>query len=230
LKISCIIVEDEPLSSNILERYCSKHPDLELAASFPAAEPALEFLKTTETSIVFLDVQLPGINGFEFLDQLPFSPKIILTTSDTSFAFTAFQYHVTDYLKKPISYPRFEAAVAKAMSAGILQDAGKSGNDLFIRSEGKYVRMNYADILYIESMGDYVKYVTPTGEHITHNTLKNAFTTLDHQQFMKVHRCYIVRLEKVTDVTDKVLRVGTIEIPVSKNCKTELQQRLHINR
>jgi DNA-binding LytR/AlgR family response regulator len=90
--------------------------------------------------------------------------------------------------------------------------------------------MSYADILYIESMGDYVKYVTAAGDHVSHNTLKNAFATLDQQQFMKVHRCYIINLEKVTDITDKILRIGTIEIPISKNCKTELQQRLHINR
>jgi DNA-binding LytR/AlgR family response regulator len=213
----------------VLELFCRKHGQLVLLASFEAAEPALEFLKTTKTDILFLDVMLPGLNGFEFLDQLPFLPKVILTTSDTRFAYTAFEYQVTDYLKKPIAYPRFEAAVNKALDSGIPRpDTG--AEDIFVRSEGKFIRLNYAGILYIESMGDYVKYITADGEYITHSTLKAVESKLDNQLFMKVHRCYIVNLKQVKDVTDKILRIGNAEIPISKNCKTELQQRLNINR
>jgi DNA-binding LytR/AlgR family response regulator len=227
LKISCVIVEDEPVSRSILERYCDKHAGLELQASFPAAEPALEFLKTCEVDIVFLDVMLPGINGFEFLDQLPVSPRVILTTSDTSFAFTAFQYNVTDYLKKPITYFRFEEAIDKARESGLRPAAGK---DVFVKSEGKYIKMHYADILYMESMGDYVKYVTLNGDHLTHGTLKATEARLDAEQFMKVHRCYIVNLKAVKGVNDKMIRIGEAQIPVSKTCWPELLRRLNIAR
>lgn len=224
--IRCVIVEDESLSRGILEKYCAVHPELELLAAFPAAEPALEFLKTNETDLVFLDVMLPGINGFEFLDQLPLSPRVILTTSDTSYAFTAFEYHVTDYLKKPISHKRFEESVEKAKESGIGQ--AKNGRDVFIKSEGKYMRLQYADILYIESMGDYVRYVTDKGEHITHSTLKAVEAKLDEQFFLKVHRCYIVNMKTVTDLVDNMLQIGSRQVPISKSCRPEVMKRLKI--
>ena len=227
MKISCIIVEDEPVSRLVLERFCQKHPGLSLSASFPAAEPALDFLKTHETDIVFLDIQLPGINGFEFLDQVPFMPKVILTTNDTGYAFTAFQYHVADYLKKPFSYPRFEAAINKARDGGLAKKSNPP-EDVFIRSEGRYIRLNYTDILYVESMGDYVKYVTADGGYITHSTFKNAVEKLPGELFMKIHRCYIVNLKRVSDVADNHVWLGSTEIPVSKAVKSVLLQRLNI--
>jgi DNA-binding LytR/AlgR family response regulator len=210
-----------------LERFCEKHEGLLLSGSFPAAEPALEYLKSNETDLIFLDVMLPGINGFEFLDQLPFFPKVILTSSDTGFAFTAFQYRVTDYLKKPFSYPRFEEAVNRASRKAGANNPVPEG-ELFIRAEGHYIRLHLTDILYVESMGDYVKYVTTSGEHVTHSTLKNAGVKLPEQQFMKVHRCYIVNLKQVAGVKDNVLLMTHHEVPVSKPLKAELLQRLNI--
>lgn len=227
LKTRCIIVEDDAVSRTVLERFCEKHPQLLLSGSFPAAEPALEFLKNNETEIIFLDVMLPGINGFEFLDQLPVLPKVILTTSETGFAFTAFEYHVTDYLKKPISYPRFEAAIGKATGHAV---AAAQGEEVFIKSGGQYIRLSYTEILYVESMGDYVKYVTTTQEYITHSTLKNTEAQLPPQLFMKIHRCYIINLKQVQHIADNLAVIGNAKIPVSKAIKAELLQRLNITR
>ncbi|MBL7729044.1 MAG: response regulator transcription factor [Dinghuibacter sp.] len=227
MKTRCIIVEDDAVPRLVLERFCERHPQLELAGSFPTAEQALEFLQHNETDIIFLDVMLPGINGFEFLDQLPFLPKVILTTSDTSFAFTAFEYHVTDYLKKPLSYPRFEAAIGKAVGQPV---AAEQEDELFIRSEGQYVRLYFPEILYVESMGDYVKYVTAGKEYITHSTLKNTEAQLPPHLFMKIHRCYIVNLKQVGNIADNMAQVGSAKIPVSKAIKAELLQRLNIAR
>ena len=108
MKLKCIIVDDEPLARNFLERYCKKQGSLEVMGLFPDSETALNYLTGNEIDILFLDVEMPGHTGFELLDKLQYMPKVILTTSKTDYAFDAFQYNVTDYLKKPISYNRFQ--------------------------------------------------------------------------------------------------------------------------
>ena len=202
MKLKCIIVDDEPLARSFLERYCQKLGTLEVMGSFPDAESALNYLTCNEIDILFLDVEMPGSNGFQLLDQLLYMPKVILTTSKTEYAFDAFQYNVTDYLKKPISFNRFQEAVNKITESLINTIVKPTADDIFIKTEGKFIRLSYQDILYIESMGDYVKYFTQAKYYLTYSTLKAVEEKMNAKEFMKVHRSYIVNLRKIKDIQD----------------------------
>lgn len=231
MKLTSIIVDDEPISRSFLERYCEKIGNVTVAGSFPDSETALQFLQKNEIDVLFLDVEMPGDSGFQLLDKLIVMPKVILTTSKTEYAYDAFQYNVTDYLKKPFSYVRFQESVSKAFeSLNDKKDAVKADKkeDVFIKSDGKLTRLNYEDILYIESVGDYVKYCTPDKKYITHSTLKAVEEKMNNNHFMKVHRSFIVNLRKISNIQEYTLLIGSSLIPISKLLKTEVMGRLNL--
>lgn len=232
MNLTSIIVDDEPISRSFLERYCEKIGTVNVAGSFPDSETALQFLQNNEIDILFLDVEMPGDSGFQLLDKLVVMPKVILTTSKTEYAYDAFQYNVTDYLKKPFSYVRFQESVSKAYNSlndkkEPAQEAVKT-EDVFIKSDGKLTRLNYEDILYIESVGDYVKYCTPDKKYITHSTLKAVEEKMNNRHFMKVHRSFIVNLRKISNIQEYTLLIGSSLIPISKLLKTEVMGRLNL--
>ena len=228
MKPSCVIVDDEPLSRDFLKKYCEKSDLLDVKGTFPNAEEALNFLRSNEIELVFLDVEMPGANGFELMDQLPYMPKIILTTSKTEYAYMAFQYNVSDYLKKPVQYSRFLEAVNKVNETFRETTVEATKEDIFIKADGKFVRLVYDDILFIESMGDYVKYITTAKTYLTHSTLKAVEEKMDKNSFMKVHRSYIVNLRKIKDIQDYSLVIENKVIPISKSLKAEVLERLNI--
>lgn len=228
MKLSSIIVDDEPIARSFLERYCEKSGILNVVGSFPDSESALEYLNKNEVDILFLDVEMPGDSGFQLLDKLLVMPKVILTTAKTDYAYNAFQYNVTDYLKKPFTYTRFQEAIGKAAESFAEKKVPQKVEDIFIKSDGKLTRLNYEDILYIESVGDYVKYCTPEKKYITHSTLKAVEEKMDKVHFMKVHRSYIVNLRKIRNIQDNTLSIGDSIIPISKVLKTEVMGRINL--
>ncbi len=228
MNLAAIIVDDEPLSRSFLERYCEKNGTIDIAGSFPDSESAYIFLQQNKIDILFLDVEMPGDNGFQLLDKLTVMPKVILTTSKTDYAYDAFQYNVTDYLKKPFSYVRFQDAIGKAGETLIEKKPEPKTEDIFIKSDGKLTRLNYEDILYIESVGDYVNYCTPDKKYITHSTLKAVEEKMNSSHFMKVHRSYIVNLKKIRNIQDYTLLIGNSVIPISKMLKTEVMGRINL--
>lgn len=228
MSLSCIIVEDLAVAADFLNRCCEKSGMVEVKGSFPDVPKALEFLDSNVVDIIFLDVEMPGATGFELLDQLSYSPKVILTTSKTEYAYNAFEYKVVDFLKKPFTYQRFMEALQKAMTQPESGGSVPASDHIFIKCEGKLVRLNNDDILYIESMGDYVKFVTGDKKYITHNTIKNLEEKVNKQSFMKVHRSYIVNIKKIEDIRENDLFIRGIEIPVSKAHKPEILKRLNI--
>jgi len=229
MKLKCVILDDEPMARNFLERYCAKTPQLELLGSFGNAEEAFVYLKETEIDILFLDVEMPGDNGFELLDKLIYMPRVILTTSKTEYAFNAFEYHVTDFLKKPITYNRFLKSIEKAATSApdAATDEPKE-KDFFIKAEGKLIRLSYEDILYIESVGDYVKYFTASKNYLTHSTLKAVEERMGIHQFMKIHRSYIVNLRKIKDIQDNSVVIEGKVIPISKSLRQGVMQKLNV--
>jgi DNA-binding LytR/AlgR family response regulator len=228
MKLRCIIVEDEPLARSFLEKFCNRSGMLTVAGLFPNAEEALAFLKNNEVDIIFLDVEMPGINGFQLLDQLVYMPRIVLTSSKTEYAYTAFEYNVTAYLKKPIQYNRFIDSINKIRESLNNNTAEHNPEDIFIKSDGKFVRLSYEDILFIESVGDYVKYVTTAKKYITHSTLRAIEEKMDKRFFLKVHRSYIVNIRKIKDIQDHTLVIEGSVIPISKTHKAEVMERLRI--
>ena len=172
---------------------------------------------------------MPGLTGIEFLSAVSVLPQIIFTTSKTEYAFEAYQHQVTDYLQKPIDYSRFLLAVEKALEIQKQNDFYKAAaEEVYIREEGKYIRVSYDTILYFENVGDYVKVVTETGNHIIYSTLKNIAKKLNHTRFLKVHRSYIVNLSKIKDIDESSLVINRKVIPISRANRPLLMGRLNI--
>ncbi len=228
MKLQAIIVDDEPIARSFLERFCEKNGNLDVVGSFPCADTALQYLRGNEIDILFLDVEMPGSSGFQLMDQLQYMPKIILTTSKTDYAFEAFQYNVADYLKKPFTYARFQESMIKVADKEVVVKNEKKQDDIFIKSDGKFTRLHFQDILYIESMGDYVKYITATRHYLTHSTLKAVEEKMNRQHFIKVHRSYIVNLHKIKDIQDYSLVIEGKVIPISKIHKPDVMQRINV--
>ncbi|WEK35937.1 MAG: LytTR family DNA-binding domain-containing protein [Candidatus Pseudobacter hemicellulosilyticus] len=226
---SCIIVEDLQVAADYLTRCCEKSGQVKVQGHFTNVPEALSFLNQHSIDLIFLDVEMPGATGFDLLDQLAFHPKVILTTSKSEYAYDAFEYKVVDFLKKPFTYQRFQEAMDKLIA---LAEPGPpplpAADHLFIKSDGKLVRLNNDDILYIESMGDYVRFVTADKKFVTHNTIKNLEEKIDRAIFMKVHRSYIININKIDDIRENDLYIRGNEIPISKAHKGDILKRLNI--
>ena len=227
--LSAVIVEDLQVAADYLARCCEKSGLLEVKGHFPNVEAALQFLNQQSVDLLFLDVEMPGATGFELLDRLAYSPKVILTTSKTEYAYNAFEYNVSDFLKKPFTYQRFMDAVQKIVAPTADNHINSTATDhIFIRTEGKLIRLNNSDILFIESMGDYVKFVSADKKYITHNTIKNLEEKVNKQCFLKTHRSYIINVDKIDDIRENLLFIKGNEIPISKAHRSEVLKRLNI--
>jgi two-component system, LytTR family, response regulator LytT len=234
--MTSIIVEDIQMAADILRNFCEKSGLVEVKGHFLNVADALQFLDKETVDLIFLDVEMPGAMGFELLDNLTFSPHIVLTTSKAEYAFNAFQYHVNDYLKKPFSYKRFlesieivqkagQPAAAPAASAAATT---KDNDHIFIKVDTKLVKLIIKDIVYLESMGDYVRFVTGTKKYITLNTMKNLEEKLNSDTFIKVHRSYIVNISHIDDVQGNVIYMQGNEVPIGKGHREDVMKRLNI--
>ena len=225
--ISCVIIEDLKVAADYLAKCCEKSGLAEVRGYFPDVKQALEFLDRNTVELLFLDVEMPGATGFELLDNIAYKPKVILTTSKQEYAYNAFEYNVSDFLKKPFTYKRFTEALTKVVA----QEEKPSINHpdhIFIKSDGKLIRLNNNDILFIESMGDYVRFVTADKKYITHNTIKNLEERISGEHFMKIHRSYIINLRKIDDIRENDLYIRGIEIPISKAHRADVLKRITI--
>jgi DNA-binding LytR/AlgR family response regulator len=216
------------VSAYYLKRCCEKSGRVEVKGHFPEVKSALEYLNSNTVDLLFLDVEMPGATGFELLDKIAYKPNVILTTSKEEYACNAFQYHVTDFLKKPFTYNRFIESLDKISSHDDAPAKSNAVNHIFIKSDGKLVRLNNDDILFIESMGDYVKFVTRDKKYVSYNSLKNLEEKVNKDCFMKVHRSYIINLLKIDDIRENDLFINGIEIPISKNLRADVLRRLTI--
>ncbi len=228
MKINSIIVEDIPVAADFLKKFCERSGLIEVQGVFPNVEEALVFLDANMIDLIFLDVEMPGASGFDLLDRINYSPKVILTTSKTEYAFDAFQYNVTDYLKKPFTYQRFLESIQKIQLSEPGNDPATEVDHLFIKVDSKLVKVQHGDILFIESMGDYVKFVTPGKKYVTLNTLKNLEDKMSKTSFLKVHRSYLVNLGKIDDLDGNTIYIQGNQIPISKGHRDEVIRRLNI--
>lgn len=228
MRISCIIVEDLQVAADYLTKCCEKSGLVEVKGHFPNVQQALGFLNQNCVDLLFLDVEMPGATGFELLDSMSYIPKVILTTSKEEYAYDAFEYNVTDFLKKPFTYQRFSEALDKIIVLPQNMPPNAELNHIYIKSAGKLVRLKNEDILFIESMGDYVRFVTPDKKYITHNTIKNLEGRVNKACFMKVHRSYIINLLMIDDIRENDLFIKGIEIPISKAHRADVFKRLNI--
>lgn len=229
--IKSIIVEDEIMARKSLEMLCNKSELIEIVGVFTDAEEALNEFANLEIDLVFLDVEMPGMSGIELIDKLPYLPQIIFTTGNKEYAYEAFEYDITDFLKKPISPTRFQKAVMKAADQKERLEALSStsnNKEIYIKSSGRFIRLPYEDILYFENFGDYVKVITLKTSHVIHGSLKSIAQRITNPRFLKVHRSYIVNMDKIVDIEDNTLVIEKKVIPISRSHKTILMQNINI--
>jgi len=230
MNLSCVIIEDLKVAADYLIRCCEKSGIAEVKGTFSNTTEALEFLNQHAVDLLFLDVEMPGASGFDLLDQLAYSPKVILTTSKEEYAYNAYQYNVTAFLKKPFTLQQFNEALDKIAGAetNVSAQVASRLNHIFIKSDGKLIRLENKDILYIESYGDYVRFVTADKKHLTNNTIKNLEEKINGEWFMKVHRSYIINLHNIEDIRENSLFIKGVEIPISKAFKQDVMKKLNI--
>lgn len=227
-----LIVEDEPIARKSLERLCSKSDQIDCIAVCESAEAALKVVEKEDLDLLLLDIEMPGLSGLDLLDQLPYLPQVIFTTSNPEYAFEAFEYDVTDFLKKPIQQVRFQRGVEKALARAAQLEAVQTGSaerEIYIKTDGRLIRLEYDDILYFENVGDYIKVITTNAKtHVIHGTIKGLDQKLKYPRFLKVHRSYIINLDKIKDIEDNTIVIEKTVIPISRAHKPILLASLNI--
>ena len=202
MSLSCIIVDDEPLAVKLLESFVTKTPDLELLASFTDSVEAINAVREQRPDLLFLDIQMPDLNGMELARMLPEGTRIIFTTAFKEYAFESYEVSALDFLLKPIRYNKFLAAVEKARKSSENHQSSTVNSTLFLKVDSEYRQINIADIIYVAGMKDYVMFYLDGEKRplVTHLTMKSVEEMLPQQQFMRVHRSYIVALDKIRKV------------------------------
>lgn len=236
MNIRIITIDDEPLALKLLSGYVQKTPFLELVGEFDNPLDAMEFLATNEVDLMILDIQMPDLTGIEFARVQETNAKLIFTTAYEKYALESYKLNATDYLLKPYSYPEFLTAVNKAkkqieLEAGAATTVDANNQFLFLKSEYKIRRINFNDILYVEGLKDYVKvYLAHEDKPVLSlSSMKAMEEKLPPVQFMRVHRSFIVNLNKIEVIERSRIVFGKNYIPVSDQYKDKFQEFLNQN-
>lgn len=230
-KFHCIIVDDEPLARELVEMYISRLANWEIRASCRSVAEAYEALYQNEIDVIFLDINMPNVNGIDFLTTLKDPPHVIFTTAYAEYAAKAFDLHAVDYLVKPITEARFREAIDKAerlLDTPSARAINEEKDHLFLKQDTKLVKVLFADILYVEALKDFSKVFLKEKVLLASAHLKLMEDLLPASHFLRVHRSYIVALHAITAVNGNVVEIGKQEIPVGATYREELMKRLRL--
>ncbi len=227
-----IIIDDEPLAIQIIEGHAAQIADLELVASFQNPMEAFELLRTEKVDLMFLDIEMPLLSGIDFAKTLPNPPKIIFTTAYRNYALESYELDVIDYLLKPIAFNRFFKAYNKfkkrtlQKESTILSENPKMVNDhLYVNTNKKFTKVLFDDILYVESIKDYIRIHTLDHNIITKDKISEFILKLP-PHFLRVHRSYLVNTQKISAFTTVDVEIGSIEVPIGDSYKKAVLARL----
>jgi len=231
--LSCLIIDDEPLARKGLREYIADVDFLELAGEFDSPLKATDALSKGQIHLLFLDIHMPKISGIDFLKTLQHPPLVIFTTAYPQYALEGFDLSVLDYLLKPISFDRFFKAVLKAkehyehrqpVSTAALPET--KDDYIFIKADNKLVKLAYNDIVFVEALQNYVAIHTADKKFITYLTFKSIEESLPADMFIKVHKSYLVAVQKISSIEGNEIIAGSHHIPISRNLKDEVMERL----
>jgi len=223
---NCLIVDDEPLSRDVLRKYISEVKDLKLLAECRNATEATHEMNRAHIDIIFLDINMPGLSGISFARSLTVSPLIIFTTAYPEYAVEGFELDATDYLVKPYSFERFLKAVNRALERlqennGHLAEDGK----ILVKADKKIYALSFSEIQLIEGQGDYIRIRTTRENLVVHDTIKNFFGGLPEREFMRIHKSYVINLNCIDYIEGNQVRIGEHTVPVSPVHRDELLNR-----
>ena len=225
--MKCLVVDDDKISRELVCECIKETEDLVLASVCKSAIEASNYLDKNEVDLIFLDVEMPKMSGLDLLKSLNHKPQVILITAKEKYAVDAFEYEVTDFLVKPVNHSRFLKAVQKVKSKNKPAPIESvNGGNIFIKVDSELINLSTSEILWIEALGDYVNFITPTKKYVVLSTMKNIETKLPPKEFARVHRSYLVRIDKIKKISEDIILVENKLIPVSKSYKKELLDRL----
>ncbi|HEX9825276.1 MAG TPA: LytTR family DNA-binding domain-containing protein [Flavobacteriaceae bacterium] len=230
MTLNCIVVDDSAIQRLSIVKLVKNHPNLNLVAEYSSALETKNGLNTQQADLIFLDIEMPDLTGFELVDILDDKPQIIVVTGKTEYAFKAFSYDATDYLQKPITKERFNIAVKKALELYKLKlgEYDTDGEHLMIKSEHKKHKVYIKDIKWVQALGDYIKLITEYDSFVILSTMKEFEKELSEEKFLRIHKSYIVNLDKIERFSSKTVEIGDSKIPLSRNQKTQLVEALRL--
>lgn len=220
--VKCLIVDDEPLALEVLENHISKSSTLQLAGKCLNAMQAFEALHHLPVDLLFIDIKMPGLSGIDFIKSLKQPPSFIFTTAYPEFAVTSYELGAIDYLLKPITFERFTTSVGKYIK--IQPEPSAASPYSYFKVNGRMIRVEHADILYAQSVKDYVMIYTNKEKYMTHMTTKYLSDLLPASNFRRVHRSFLVNLDHVTSFRRNELGIGGITIPIGDNYKLNMPE------
>ena len=226
--MNCIIVDDDKFSRKILKDFIDQTEVLTIVAECTSAVEAVNLLSKEKVDLMFLDIKMPGMTGMELVKNLEYKPLIILITGYKEFAIEAFEYNVTDYIVKPLNYARFSKAVERANELYKNEIVDISENNFFVKSSGALVKINSEEILWIEALENYIVINTAQDKYTVHMTMKALEAKLPSEEFIRVHRSYIVRKNKIESISDDGISIGKEHIPVGRTYKKELNNNIKL--
>ncbi len=230
MKLNCIIVDDSSIQRMLISKLVLNQVMLSLSGEFSNAIEAKNFISYNTVDLLFLDIEMPVVSGFDLLDGLKVKPQVIFITSKPEYAVKAFDYDATDYLQKPITVERFEAAIKRAINLKQLtsENQDEDAEHIFIKSKLKKLKIFTSKIKWIEAYGDYVKVITEDENHLVLSTMKAFENDLSKDKFIRVHKSFIVNIDKVEKFNSKFAEIGTSKIPLSRNKKEDLRRALEV--
>jgi DNA-binding LytR/AlgR family response regulator len=219
MKIKCIIIDDEPLAIKVIESHLKEFQNFEISGTFNNPISALPLIEEENIDAIFLDINMSKMNGLEFLKNVELKTNIVITTAYREYAVESFDLNVLDYLVKPIPFNRFLKSINKITQKLGQQKGGKSetaDSYIFLKVDKKLVKINYEEILYIESLKDYIKVFTLTGNYLVHKSLTSLTEELPQDKFLRIHRSYTVAINKIDSVEGNSIEIGTKRIPIGR--------------
>lgn len=236
MKTNCLIVDDEPLARELIRNYIQKLDNFEIVAECGDAMKALEVLRSHKIDLMFMDIEMPQITGIEFLKTLKHPPQVIITTAYREYALEGFELDVVDYLLKPITFERFLKAVNKYFQVttdplGSVENYSPANNNddafIYVKENKKVLKLHLNEILFIEGLSEYVKIHTPEKRIVTKTSMTSMEEKLPDNDFVRIHKSYIVSLRKIEAFTSTSIEIGGKELPIGRSFKNRVAQTLH---
>ncbi len=234
--IKCLIVDDEPLGIKVIENHINKADGFSVVKTFENALDASEYLRNNQVDIMFLDINMPQLSGMEMLKILESPPLVVITTAHQEYAIDSFEFNVIDYLIKPVSFPRFMKTINKIhklYSVKAPSDVEKTGVGLaesdeiiFLKVDKKIIKIFFNEILFIESLKDYVRVITEHGNYITHMNLNKITTSLPETKFLRIHRSYTIALDKIKAIDGNSIEIANKSIPIGRNYLKDAKKKI----
>jgi len=222
VNIKCILIDDEPLAIKVIENHLSSFQNFEVVATFNNPIDAISILKEQEIDVVFLDINMSKMNGLEFVRSMEKLPNIVITTAYREYAVDSYDLDVLDYLVKPIPFTRFLKAINKItqrvhLQRGLSKEDGASSEAfIFLKVDKKLVKVKFDTILYIESLKDYIKVFTTTGDYMVHRSLTSISEELPKELFLRIHRSFTIAIDKVDSVEGNLVEINSKRVPIGR--------------